>query len=494
MRARRGSARVTTSDAAPVPGAAIFCAIRSTMPAMNKLQAVVAGWLPALVFALLIGAPAGRAALPEVGGIPTLAPILKEALPAVVNISTEKTVMVGRSRNFPFSNDPFFRRFFEQQPRSRDDVRERRRSGIGSGVIIDADEGYVITNNHVIDGADDIYVTLGDGRRYSAEVIGADPETDVAVIRIDADDLTEIPVGDSEELQVGDFAVAIGNPFRLGQTVTLGIISALGRSGLGIESYEDFIQTDASINPGNSGGALINLKGELIGVNTAIIGPNANIGIGFAIPANMAMNVTEQLIDHGEVRRGRLGVVIQPLTPDLAEAFGLERQKGAVVVEVEPDSAADKAGLKSGDVVLSVDGDPVDNSADMRNYIGLLRVGSAVELGVLRDGKRLDIEAVIVARKVEATEGGRIDRRLAGAKLVVQEQEGPKRGGILVKEVAPGSPARRNGLRSGDLILSVSRRTVSDIESFRRLVKKNQPILLNLLRGKRAMFLALRPQ
>ncbi len=461
---------------------------------MNRLQSVVAGWLPAVVFALSLSAPPGRAALPEVGGVPTLAPILEKALPAVVNISTEKTVMVRRSRNFPFSNDPFFRRFFEQPPRSRDDTRERRRSGIGSGVIIDADEGYVITNHHVIDGADDVYVTLGDGRRFSAEVVGADPEADVAVIRIEADDLVEIPVGDSEQLQVGDFAVAIGNPFRLGQTVTLGIISALGRSGLGIESYEDFIQTDASINPGNSGGALINLKGELIGVNTAILGPNANIGIGFAIPVNMAMNITRQLIDHGEVRRGRLGVVVQPLTPDLAEAFGLERQKGAVIVEVEPDSAADKAGLKSGDVVLSVDGDPIENSADMRNYIGLLRVGSEVELGVLRDGERLDISAVIVARKVEATEGGRIDRRLAGAQLVVQEQEGPKRAGILIKEVAPGSPARRNGLRSGDLILSVSRRPVSDLESFRRLVKKSQPILLNLLRGKRAMFLALRPQ
>ena len=463
------------------------------MPSVNRLQAVAVGWLLALIFALSLSAPAGHAALPEVGGIPTLSPILKKVIPAVVNISTEKTVLVRRSRGFPFSNDPFFRRFFDNPPQQQDGTRERRRSGIGSGVIIDADEGYVITNNHVIDGADDIYVTLGDGRRFTAEVVGTDPETDIAVIRIDADDLVEIPVGDSERLQVGDFAVAIGNPFRLGQTVTLGIISALGRSGLGIESYEDFIQTDASINPGNSGGALINLKGELIGVNTAILGPNANIGIGFAIPANMAMNITGQLIDHGEVRRGRLGVIVQSLTPDLAEAFGLDRDKGAVIVEVEPDSAADKAGLQSGDVVLSVDGDPIENSADMRNYIGLLRVGSEVELGVLRDGDGLDITAVIVARKIEATEGGRIDRRLAGAKLVVQERDGPRRGGVLIKEVAPNSPARRNGLRSGDLILSVNRREVADIESVRRFVKEDRPILLNLLRGKRKMFFALRP-
>ncbi len=459
---------------------------------MNRLKAITAGLLPAIVFLLPTASP-GAAGFPSVDGIPTLAPVLKQVIPAVVNISTEKTVRVRR-RNFPFQNDPFFRRFFEGRPDGQDgNTREQRRSGIGSGVIINADKGYVITNNHVIDGADDVYVTLGDGRRFEAEVVGTDPETDVAVIQIEADQLVEIPVGDSGNLQVGDFAVAIGNPFRLGQTVTLGIISALGRSGLGIESYEDFIQTDASINPGNSGGALINMKGELVGINTAILGPNANIGIGFAIPVNMAMNVTGQLIEHGEVRRGRLGVIIQPLTPDLAQAFGLDNKKGAVIVEVEPDSPADKAGLEPGDVVLSVDDEPIDNSANMRNYIGLLRVGSKVKLGVLRDGREKNLTAVIVARKLVATEGGRIDRRLGGAKLVVREEAESERGGVLVREVAQGSPARRNGLRAGDLILSVNRRRVKDIEQMRGLVDKDRPILLNMLRGKRAMFLALRP-
>ncbi len=459
---------------------------------MNRLKAIAAGLLPAIVFLLPVASP-GADGFPRVNGIPTLAPVLKKVIPAVVNISTEKTVLVRR-RGFPFQNDPFFRRFFDSVPERRDDgTREQRRSGIGSGVIIDAAEGYVITNNHVIDGADNVYVTLGDGRRFEAEVVGTDPETDVAVIRIEAEDLVEIPLGDSENLQVGDFAVAIGNPFRLGQTVTLGIISALGRSGLGIESYEDFIQTDASINPGNSGGALINMKGELVGINTAIIGPNANIGIGFAIPVNMAMNVTGQLIKHGEVRRGRLGVVVQPLTADLAQAFGLDSRKGAVIVEVEPESPADEAGLMPGDVVLSVDDEPIDSSANMRNYIGLLRVGSKVKLDILRDGREKTLTAVIVARKLVATEGGRIDRRLGGAKLVVQEETETARAGVLLKEVAQGSPARRNGLRTGDLILSVNRRRVKNIEQMRDLVEKGRPILLNMLRGKRAMFLALRP-
>lgn len=235
------------------------------------------------------------------------------------------------------------------------------------------------------------------------------------------------------------------------------------------------------------------MKGELVGINTAIIGPNANIGIGFAIPVNMAMNVTGQLIKHGEVRRGRLGVVVQPLTADLAQAFGLDSKKGAVIVEVEPESPADEAGLLPGDVVLSVDDEPIDSSANMRNYIGLLRVGSKVKLDILRDGREKTLTAVIVARKLVATEGGRIDRRLGGAKLVVQEETETARAGVLIKEVAQGSLARRNGLRSGDLILSVNRRRVKNIEQMRDLVEKGRPILLNMLRGKRAMFLALRP-
>ncbi len=295
----------------------------------------------------------------------TIAPMLEKVLPAVVNISTRIRTRIS---GHPLLNDPFFRRFFAI-PEGQD--RQRQKQSVGSGVIVDAGEGYILTNHHVIEAADEITVTLRDQRHYTAEVVGSDPEVDLALIHIKAGDLVALPVADSDEVRVGDFVVAIGSPFGLGQTVTYGIVSALGRSGLGIEGYEDFIQTDASINPGNSGGPLVNMNGELVGVNTAIVGPSGgNIGIGFAIPGNMASVILHHLSEYGEVRRGQLGLVAQDLTPELAQAFGLQRRGGAVVAQVTPGSAAEQAGVRSGDVIVSLDGRALANSSDLRNAVG----------------------------------------------------------------------------------------------------------------------------
>ena len=421
--------------------------------------------------------------------MPSLAPMLEKSMPAVVNIATEEIIEIYR-RPHPFSNDPFFRRFFDFPELEQGKKEERRRSGAGSGVIIDAEEGYIITNAHVVKAADNIYVTLDNDRRYTAEIVGIDEEADIAVIAIDAQDLVEITIGDSEAIRVGDFAVAIGNPFQLEHTVTLGIISALGRSGLGIESYEDFIQTDASINPGNSGGALVDLEGRLIGINTAILGANRNIGIGFAIPVNMAMNITEQLIEYGEVKRGRLGVIVQTLTHDLADAFGLDQEKGVVITEVEPGSAAEKAGIEPGDIILSVNGEVIEHSADIRNYIGMLRLGSKVTLDVLRDNDELEITAYITARKMTDTNGERFDRRLSGA--VLSESDNPEKSGIAIKSIKNGSVAHRYGLQKDDLIVAANRRMVKDFNGFQALIDKDKPLLLKILRGNHAMFLVLR--
>ena len=437
----------------------------------------------------LLSAAVSVYAATSAGALPTLAPMLERVMPAVVNIATEEVIEIYR-RPHPFSNDPFFRRFFNFPEFEEGKKEERRRSGAGSGVIINAEEGYIITNAHVVKAADNIYVTLDNDKRYTAEIVGIDEEADIAVIEIDAEDLVEIPIGNSETIRVGDFAVAIGNPFQLEHTVTLGIISALGRSGLGIESYEDFIQTDASINPGNSGGALVDLEGHLVGINTAILGANRNIGIGFAIPVNMAMNITEQLIEHGEVKRGRLGVIVQTLTQDLADAFGLDQEKGVVITEVEPGSSAEKAGITPGDIILSVNGKAIENSADIRNYIGLLRLGSKVVLEVLRDNDELEITAYITARKIISTDGDRYDRRLSGA--VLSESDNPEKPGIEIKEVKDSSGAQRNGLRKGDIIVAANRQIVKDFDSFKAVIDEDKPLLLKILRGSYAMFLVLR--
>ncbi len=451
-------------------------------------------FLSVLVIGLGAGPVRVEAALPLLatsdGQVPTLAPMLDQVMPAVVNISTRTRIRVQEN---PLLSDPFFRHFFnipQTAPRTREE------QSLGSGVIVDAAHGYIVTNNHVIDKADEITVTLRDGRKFRARLVGTDPQSDVAVVQIRAKDLHQIPFGDSDRLRVGDFVVAIGNPFGLSQTVTSGIVSALGRTGLGIEGYEDFIQTDASINPGNSGGPLVDLRGQLVGINTAIVGPSGgNVGIGFAIPSNMVRQVMEQLIQYGEVRRGQLGVYAQDLTPELAEAFGTGRIQGAVIAQVTPNSPAQKAGLRPGDIVLSIDGHKVHNAAELRNRIGVMRVGERLRLEVLRNGRRLNIEARIEAPKLTTLDAGKMNPRLEGAVLANIPDNHPLYGkvtGVMVAAVEPGSPAWAAGLRKGDVITSINRHPVGTIDDARAALRSSKTVLLNIQRGNGALFLLLR--
>lgn len=443
------------------------------------------------VFMLLwVSGPAGAVLPAAVDGqeMPSLAPMLDQTTPAVVNIATTTRV---RQRN-PLLEDPFFRRFFNIPDRP---MPERRATSAGSGVIVDAENGYVLTNAHVVDGADEVEITLKDGRSFAAEVIGVDREVDVAVVKVEAEDLSEIRIADSTEVRVGDFVVAIGNPFGLGQTVTTGIVSALNRSGLG-EGYENFIQTDASINPGNSGGALVNLRGELVGINTAIIAPaGGNVGIGFAIPTDMATNVMQQLIEHGEVRRGLLGVTVQDLTTELAEAFGIDQQKGVVVTQVMDDSSASDAGIKAGDVVVAVDGRPVNRSADLRNRVGLSPVGDRIDLSIIRDGETINITAVIRESSQVSADGSDVSRYLDGAELrSLGKGEMPHvDAGVLVENVEHGSPAWRAGLRPGDVIVNANRQDVTDMEQLNAAIPdKDAAILLRVNREGGMFFVVIR--
>jgi serine protease Do/serine protease DegQ len=369
-------------------------------------------------------------------------------------------------------------------------MQRREVRSLGSGVVIDADKGYIVTNHHVVDGADSITVTLNNGEQYDAKVVGSDPEADVAVIKVKAKDLTALPMADSKKLRVGDFVVAVGNPFGLGQTVTSGIVSALGRTGLGIEGYENFIQTDASINPGNSGGALVNLKGEIVGMNTAIIaaGGQGNVGIGFAIPINMVHEIADQLIKYGEVRRGMLGVVMQNLTPDLAKAFGLDLSQGVVISQVIEKSAAEKAGLKAGDVVLSINGTPIKNASAMRNIVGLMRIGDKLDIKVIRDNKNLELHAKLQEADTQAMSGNRLNQHLAGATIEQSKKSGENV--LEVTSVEPGSPAWEASLRKGDIILSVNRHPVKTMDDLRKALNHaDKQILLNVQRGKTALFI-----
>ncbi|MDP6412900.1 MAG: DegQ family serine endoprotease [Arenicellales bacterium] len=422
--------------------------------------------------------------------LPSLAPMLEDVLPSVVNISTEGRVSAGSS---PFQSDPFFERFFNMMPDSQ--PRQRRTQSLGSGVIIDSESGYVVTNHHVIENADQIRVRLDDGRSFEAKVVGADPEADVAVIQIPAQGLKAINIGDSDSLRVGDFVVAIGNPFGLSQTATSGIVSALGRSGLGIEGYEDFIQTDASINQGNSGGALVNLRGELIGVNTAILARGGgNVGIGFAIPVNMVVSLTAQIIEFGEVRRGRLGVHIQDLTPELAQAFGVEAGSGALISKVIPDSAAKAADLREGDVITMVNGRAIKGATELRNVIGLARADEEIELTYIRDRKSFNKKIRIRAVVAESGRGIQISESFEGARLEDVDDSSSQNGqpGIRVVEVASGSAAWQAGLRSGDIILSVNRQWVFSLEDLVQIVNgRTSGLLLNIQRGESALFLVI---
>ncbi len=418
--------------------------------------------------------------------LPSLAPMIEKTRPAVVNIATRGSVDV---QNHPLLNDPLFRRFFK----GFENLPQRKEiKSLGSGVIIDADAGYIVTNHHVIEGADEIAVTLHDGQQLEATIVGSDPEADVAILKVEHEKLklTHIPFADSSELRVGDFAVAIGNPFGLGQTVTSGIISALGRTGLGIEGYEDFIQTDASINPGNSGGALVNLRGELIGINTAILasGGTGNVGIGFAIPINMVRELTNQLIEYGEVRRGMLGVIMQNLTPELARAFGLDLHQGVVISQVVEDSAASKAGLKAGDVVSGINGVPVKSASAMRNMVGLMRVGAKMDITVLRDGDKKELTAYIEDEVEQAIAGEKLNPKLAGA--VIESHDEGGNAFLVVANVSRGSAAWIGRLRKDDLILSVNRAPVKTLGDLKKMVKPgDKQILFNVQRGQTALFI-----
>ena len=453
--------------------------------------------LTPILLAAMLGLAAPAQAHLTADEVPSLAPLVEKFGPSVVNIKTSgklEQLQPEPQQPHPFFDHPFFKEFFgERQPPRRE---PRRPGALGSGVIVDAENGYLLTNNHVIEMAEEITVTLTDRRVFKAELVGADPDTDVALLKIEADSLTALPLADSDELQVGDYVVAIGNPFGLGQTVTAGIVSAVDRSGLRLhpDSYQDFIQTDAAINVGNSGGALINLKGELVGINTAIFtGRGGNIGIGFAIPINMARQIMDQLLTHGEIQRGRIGVQIQDLTPEFAEALGTTYQRGALVNQVIPGTPAEAAGIEAGDVVVEMNGEPVVGSSDLRNKVGLLRVGDAVRLTIVRDGEPIAIElAVGESSKVALGAGSQVPQ-LEGVVLGPLTPSSPLHGeveGVLVTEVEVDTPAWNAGLREGDVILEVNRRKVkSTDEILSELEGSSPPLLLNIRRGDGARFI-----
>jgi Do/DeqQ family serine protease len=432
----------------------------------------------------LLGFAAGAATtLPtQVDGqpMPSLAPIVQRVAPAVVNIGVKGKVSAPQH---PFFDDPNFRRFFGMPPGAA--PREREFRSAGSGVIVDAKAGYIVTNAHVVENASEITVTLVDDRELQAEVVGADKGSDVAVIKIKEGKLpTDISLADSAKVEVGDFVVAIGNPFGLQHTVTSGIVSALGRSGINPEGYENFIQTDAAINPGNSGGALVNLRGELVGVNTAILSQSGgNMGIGFAIPSNMVRSVMDQLIEFGEVKRGMLGVTILSLDADYRKSLGLtDDVQGALVSQVLEGSAADKAGIMAGDVITMVDGKPVKGAGELRNLIGMGRIGDKVEMGIIREGKPRKITAVIGEQTELAAEAGELHPALGGADLA----------DVLVRSVEPGSPAARIGLRANDVIVGLDRTRVNGVNQLAEAIGERQTFLLTLRRGSQTVILPVR--
>lgn len=454
-----------------------------------------------LLLALMTGS--AQAAVPSgmlSGDNPSLAPMLKKTLPAVVNV-----VVTGKAqprRDNPLFNDPFFRQFFNAPQGQKQ--RMQHPTATGSGVILNAKKGLIITNHHVVRDAEKIEVRLKDNREFKAKVVGDDPSTDLAVIKIDAKHLTQIPIADSSKLQVGDFVVAVGNPFGLRQTVTSGIVSGLGRHlggrrGNQGSRYQDFIQTDASINPGNSGGALLNLQGQLVGINSEILSRSGgNIGIGFAIPSNLMKSVYHQIEKYGKVKRGHLGVGGQNITPELAKALGVDVDQGVVITTVTPDSPADKAGLKERDVITTVDGKQINDFSSLANAIGLRSPGDEVTISLLRDGHKKQVTATLakasnIASGGSAATGGGLSDRLQGAAFGALSGDNPLADqveGVVVKNVQRGSPAAQAGLRPNDVISSVNRHPISNVSQLHQYAGPDaKKLLLHVYRGQGALFL-----
>jgi len=463
------------------------------MPAPSPgfvLKTLCGGLLAAAAVILALPKPGSAALPPSVDGqpLPSLAPMLERVTPAVVNINSKTRVRV---RN-PFMQDPFFQQFFGMQNAPR----ERIEQSLGSGVVIDAAKGYVVTNNHVVDGADDISVTLHDGRTLAAKLVGTDPDTDVAVIQVPAENLTQIGLADSSKVRMGDFVVAVGDPFGVGQSATGGMVSGVNRTGLGGRGFQNFIQTDAPINPGNSGGALVNLRGELVGINSQIYSTSGGSnGIGFAIPSNLVADVMHQLVATGTVKRGTLGVQVQTLTDEIARMLGMTKAgQGAVVTDVRDASPAESAGLKPGDVIVAIDSRAVATDNDVYNAEGIAPVGSTLELKVLRDGKPLTVSATLAPEDTTSVEGATLDVRLAGAELA-DANERVRRldlSGVTVARVQPGSRAANAGLKSGDLIAGVNQVQIGGLKDFKAVLARHpRQVLLSVVRGRNAFFVPL---
>ena len=441
-----------------------------------------------LAASVLLGLSAATwAALPAMVNdeeLPSLAPLVERVSPAVVNIRVSQTVNTGGH-----FGDEAFRRFFGLPDIPGGGQREV--ASAGSGVIVDADNGYILTNHHVVDQADQIQISTIDGEVFDAEIVGSDAATDIAVIKVDASGLTDMPIGNSENVRVGDFVLAIGNPFGLGHTVTSGIVSALGRSGISRDGYEDFIQTDASINPGNSGGALVNLRGELVGINSAIISrTGGNVGIGFAVPTEIASSIMRQILDFGEVRRGLLGVSIADVNAEVAEALNSSVTSGALITRVEPGSAAEDAGLQVDDIIVGVNDKKITGAAELRNTIGLMRSGDDVEIEYYRDNDKRKASTALGQQRATASVGAEIHPGLVGAQFA--EASEAHESGVEVTAVEPGSPAAQRSLRAGDVITAINRRPVRSLAELNEIASSSRILFLLVQRGDRALMLQIR--